>query len=169
MCLEISTIHHPDLEPLVAEEDIEVVKFLKLERCEFSENNISKIMLNYDTYEIVTMTEPFLLITPYMSYPVEFDENDECVMEHHMSTFGGLCIEGIHAYTKNAWYFDRDLLLTCEPFRAYIPKGTEYYLGRAGDIVADKMIIENKIYEEENGERNKNHRVDCSGLRHIWQ
>ena len=141
MCLEISTIHHPDLKPLTAEKDIEVVKFLKPELHEFS-------MPKYDTCEIMAMTE-FSLRTPYMSYPVEFDENDECVMEHYMSTFDGLwVVEGIHAYTEIMWWYQRqkDLLLTCTPFKAYIPKGTKYYFGTNGDIVAEKIIIKNTKY-----------------------
>lgn len=138
MCLEISRICHPDLKPLIAEEDIEVVKFLKAERLEFS-------IPKYDICEIVAMAE-FFLRTPFMSYPVEFDENGECVMEHYMSTFDGFCVEGIHAYTKLMWSLDKDLFLECTPFKAYIPKGTRYYLGNKGDIVAEKMIIKNEIY-----------------------
>jgi hypothetical protein len=59
---------------------------------------------------------------------------------------------GIHAYGKN-WDSISDwadiiqsycLHFNGTPFKAFIPKGAQYYVGIDGDIVANKMIIKNE-------------------------
>lgn len=137
MCLIISEKYHPDYKPLVAEEDIEVVKYLALP------DDVSYLDMND---MIRTVHHP--LCTPFMSIPIVFDDNEECVLES--STFeakmdedDGWCMEvGIHAYTSP----QGTRLSGLTPFQAYIPKGTKYYFGTNGDIVAEKMIIKNTTY-----------------------
>ena len=137
MCLIISEKYHPDYKPLIAEEDIEVVKYLALP---------GDVSYFYGDGMIGTVHCP--LRTPFMSIPIVFGDNEECVLES--STFeakmdedDGWCMEvGIHAYTSS----QGTCLSGLTPFQAYIPKGTKYYFGTNGDIVAEKMIIKNTKY-----------------------
>lgn len=137
-------MHHPDLKPLVAEKDIEVVKYLALPD-DYSYLNCYHMM----------ETAHYPLRTPFMLMPIVFDGNEECVLES--STFEAkpyensderwLVEEGIHAYTMKPFHSAQGTCLSgFAPFHAYIPKGTKYYLGIGHDIVADKMIIKNEIY-----------------------
>lgn len=145
MCLDISTRHHPDRKPLIAEEDIEVVKYLALPDDYF--------YLDCD-HMMKTMHCP--LRTPFMLMPIVFDGNEECVLEssafeakpYENSDELWLVEEGIHAYTMDFFHLAQgNCLSDLAPFHAYIPEGTKYYIGISGDIVAEKMIIKNEIYE----------------------
>lgn len=151
MCLFVSESHHPDLKPLIAEEDIEVIKFLVLPSIEHRPHFVK------DKTQWIPFMNP--LRTPFREVPVEFDENGECVMESELEKpqYASLSLYrivsvGIHAYGKNRdnssdW---ADIIQSyClnfngTPFKAYIPKGAQYYVGIDGDIVANKMIIKNE-------------------------
>lgn len=148
MCLTIWTYMHSDLEPLVAEEDIEVVKYLK------KPIKVQYSTVDYVTGRIITKEEEQALCTPFMGAPIEFDENGECVMTVPELKRQYVCDEwiveeGIHAYIGADALTFLQFASNCAPFRAYIPKGTKYYLGTTGDIVAEKMVIKNEIYEKE--------------------
>lgn len=148
MCLEISTVHHPDLEPLVAEEDIKVVKYLMKPSVAYYS------AWDDATGKLIVKKEERVLRTPFMSEPVKFDENDECVMtapelKHEHDCDKWIVEEGIHAYIGTDAFTFLQFISDCAPFHAYIPKGTKYYLGNEGDIVAEKMVIKNEIYGEE--------------------
>ena len=143
MCLEISRVHHPDLEPLVAEEDIEVVKYLM-------KPSVAYYSVVYYT---TSKQEERVLRTPFLNEPVKFDENDECVMtapelKREQDYDKWIVEEGIHAYIGTNAFTFLQFVSDCAPFHAYIPKGTKYYLGNEGDIVAEKMVIKNETYEQ---------------------
>lgn len=150
MCLEISTKYHSNpKKPLIAEEDIEVVKFLKKPR------TVSYSSVDYMTGKVITKWQEEVLCTPFMGVPIEFDENGECVLKSgKIRPKFESCIEayiveeGIHAYRKQLAWDSSEVPSLFAPFRAYIPKGTKYYMGESDDIVAEKMVIKNEIYED---------------------
>lgn len=117
MCLRINSQIHPNLQPLVAEEDIMVFKVLEHKKYEWK--------------------------TPYRNKRVFFFfgkaklhaklnvENDEYVDK------------GIHSCLRSSTAASI-LLSNCDDgkvFTAIIPKGAEYFIGRWGDVVSNKLII----------------------------
>lgn len=138
MCLVVDKKLHPTGESLTASENIVVGKILA-----------------------ISYTGRYL--TPYRFKEVRF-HNDECKLkkvslgvktEYFMETFASSpklvfeVEEGYHAYTSLpiARNFVRHSANgnTWKIFEAYIPKGAEYYVGVAGDIVSSEMVITNKI------------------------
>jgi hypothetical protein len=149
MCLEISTKYHGNpKKPLIAEEDIEVVKYLK-KPCIVAYSSV-----DFATGKSIKKWREEVLCTPFMNEPIEFDENGECILKSGTiipvfeSCINAYIVEvGIHAYRKEMDSLSLQFTPPCTPFRAYIPKGTKYYIGENDDIVAEKMVIKNEIYE----------------------
>lgn len=112
MCLNINS------ERLIAKEPIVVFKCLD-------------VIIDNKVYE-----------TPFQYMPVNFDRTGKVTLKAKMKIYHGEVEEGIHAYSDiyNAYETSKEFSQT-EVFTGIIPKGTAYYLGDCGDIVAEKMII----------------------------
>ena len=109
------------------------------------------------------------ICTPYMNFPIIFD-NGKCVMkEPRMDIYGDLVENGIHSYTT-----EQRCKETCDDFFqctgtrrfwAVIPKGSEFFVGIDDDIVSNKLIIF-KTREEFRKYKNK---LKCVNLnKELW-
>ena len=125
MCLAIDKGFHKNNEPLIAERNIRVYKCLDMDQ--------------------------FGITTPFMYYPIEFDEEGKCILisKKLELTSQDTIREGIHACrTKKAAEFICFMFPEAgtTTFKAIIPKGTKYFIGNNGDIVSEKIIIYNEFY-----------------------
>lgn len=120
MCLEINLNKHPDRTPVRLEEDLYVLKFLR----------VRDVLLGHEMYE-----------TPVQHYRTRFIAN-KCVLRAKFDFQNIFYIfEGIHAFTSEVgWFLGPNI-----PFLAKIPKGTLVYFGMNNDIVSEKLIIYKRI------------------------
>ena len=156
MCLQINKNFHPQLcdgavpLPFVASDDILVTKILMRTK--------KKWLFGKDKLE-----------TPIMKEQVKFDGKGMAVLSDSFSFSKAYSFEhgpsvvdrGIHAFTG----VGRDSIINIKwniidnekaLYNAIVPKGTEFYIGNNGDIVAEKMIIFSNVkaylkYVDENG------------------
>ena len=134
MCLNVKNKWHKDGKPLIAEEDFVVFKVL---------------------YHSVFVD---VILTPVRQCPIIFT-NGKAILKAKLHMFTGynyafkkcitVCTRGIHAFLNSKsqrmilWGHNSRKL---HAHKAIIPKGTKYYIGEEGDIVAEKMIILEKTY-----------------------
>ena len=117
MCLRIDSFYHKDYEPLTYNKNIEVIK------CLHRTNN------NF--------------YTPCFNYPVQFHHGKAELTTSRFSRSSSSYYsivnveQGIHSFRSHV-YFNKKLLLT---FKAIIPKGTLFYIGKDADMVSLKLII----------------------------
>lgn len=117
MCLSINKKFHKNNKPLKAEKDIRVYKCLDVNQ--------------------------FGITTPFMYYPINFEEG-KCILTSRKLkvTSEDTIIEGIHAYcTKERATVTSSMFPETGTtiFKAFIPKGTKYFIGDNGDIVSEKL------------------------------
>ena len=118
MCLVIDRVRHPNLKPLVANHDIEVMKVL--------------------TFGNKGWT------TPYRYKKIHFIFK-KAILKSEMRIsilYTDEVCEGIHscldvAKVKEVMSYNAGSLV----FQAIIPKGSKFYYGTDGDIVSNKLII----------------------------
>jgi len=155
MCLRIDKTLHPQLcygavpLPFVASDDILVTKMLK--------HTKKKWLFGKDKFE-----------TPFMVEQVKFDRNGMAVLADQFSFSKAYSFEsspsfvdrGIHAFTGVGRDSTNNIQGSIEcgnvMYSAIIPKGTEFYIGNYGDIVAEKIIIFSSVkaylnYVDKNG------------------
>lgn len=146
MCLWVRTALHPDYYPLVAEEDLLVVKGLIV----YDEGwNIVKI----DDYEPICLYKKWIY-TPFMKKNVDFDGKGEYILRepclHTTQDIYGTTVEyGIHSLSYHAFMDGRASLdvrhldrgESIQYFNAIIPKGAKYYAGQDFDYASDELII----------------------------
>ena len=138
MCLKKSLIHKNNWNnPFIAKNNIVIYKALDTKKLDNTKD----------------------ICTPFMYFPIIFD-NGKCIMkESSMDINGEFAHKGIHAYTS-----EEKCEITCrffyhgtgtKKFWAVIPKGSKYFIGKDEDIVSDNLIIfknreEFRKYKKEN-------------------
>lgn len=77
------------------------------------------------------------LYTPYQNTFIEFKKGI-CIQKAYCFSFDafGDISQGIHSYSKCHIVLPGELMYPC-----IIPKGTQYYIGNAKDLVSLKLII----------------------------
>jgi len=156
MCLIIDrTLHKKDLEgyecimPFVADRDILVTKMLMPSKKNWLfGRRITKTPIRY--HEIKFGYDGTATLEDEFSFDLYYNKDYDTIthfVEH-----------GIHAYTGVGQDSSLEIssMYFCVEHKAIIPKGTNYYLGKKGDIVAEKMTIffDDKAYNrytERNG------------------
>ena len=149
MCLIINDEKHTlntitwRFEPIIAEEDIEVFKILKV-------SDVGKI--GNDTSEYIKNS----VKTPYTNTVIDFNEQGVCTMpminEDDFYKCKMFRIKSIGAYHSWTTEYDakRDyafLLIYDNPniYKAVIPRGSLVYYGMTGDICSNQLIIKQEI------------------------
>ena len=146
MCLWVLRKEHHELEPLVAEEDMLVLKVLTIREPDPTDKRI----LN-ETGKWIFNEEK--IYTPFMRQPVVFDDDGKCeIQERDLGSdmkedkYGASFGFGVHslAYTAHQTKMLNPKLEACErlgTFVAVIPKGSRYYVGQDWDYASDRLII----------------------------
>ena len=115
MCLYINKSRHPEYKPLIAGYNILAYKsFIKSRNA---------------------------LISPYRLYKwyenVESSVNDALFRIHHFAA-GRYIEHGLHAYMEK---LSAEYEIGNTVRRVIIPMGSKFYIGKDGDIVANRMIV----------------------------
>lgn len=164
MCLYIKTSLHPNREPLVAEEDIKVVKVLLTEKAYRYD---SLVQFDRESAIPISVIQENAFFTPYMRSRVVFDDEGMCTLTGEMEVTyhmvdggrGRYSIfecprvdEGVHSLSADKdsdWYLTmkRELYEDGQliAFDAIIPKGTPFFTGCHGDFVSEKLIVTNRV------------------------
>ena len=87
--------------------------------------------------------------TPYQNFPVYFNKGKCVIKTPHFSYerngYRTIVKEGIHSYYKKFKAENIELsykfCFGTQKHYAIIPKGTNYYIGTAGDIVSTELIV----------------------------
>lgn len=131
MCLTVVKLYHPNLEPKIAEKDIDTIKLAYYKDG------------HYYTY--------------FQNMRIQFNNVGICEMKANMMLHvlhPAIVDKGIHSFKKFLKKYKNPRNLWMERgeytvfFKAIIPEGTKYYIGRNNDIVSEKLIVKkiNKIY-----------------------
>lgn len=106
------------------------------------------------------------LATPYMRYPIKFDEP---LIKVEIVVNDSICLskieEGYHAYISNLnYYLDCYAIKTLslntdigeyvypisyvnDLYNAFIPKGTKYWINERGETVSESLVVSEKIIQ----------------------
>lgn len=140
MCLKIDRLHHPFLRPKVARKNIPCYKVVVLKPyCEIV--ILDPLSVEDSKFTIITSIMETPLNTKCLRVTgVKAEEYDYIHFKQRSNkeVIHGGAIHSFKTFEKCIEYQDGILGITAI-LRAYIPKGTKYYIGRDGDY-ASEMI-----------------------------